>query len=166
MASHLSGSRELVYIKTDKVSVTIKGNPSHPYFQNSEYDKECSELKVLSQESFSLSIREKDEISYDQIIANKYACSPKTIPLFYEQQRYEIIIESETEDCTFWHENLNVRKQVSRVGRTSKVLSGILNFGNDIGNSDLVILLDGKEYLRIVIESSLLRLNIKKIIRN
>ena len=47
MASHLSGSRELVYIKTDKVSVTIKGNPSHPYFQNSEYDKECSELKIV-----------------------------------------------------------------------------------------------------------------------
>lgn len=152
MASHLSGSRELVYIKTDNVSVTIKGNPSHPYFQNSEYDKECSELKVLSQDSFSLSIREKEEISCDQIIVNKYACSQKTIPLFYEQQRYEIIIETESEDCTFWHENLNVRKQVSRVGRNSKVLSGILNFGNDIGNSDLVILLDGKEYLRIVIE--------------
>lgn len=112
MASHLSGSRELVYIKTDKVSVTIKGNPSHPYFQNSEYDKECSELKVLSQDSFSLSIREKEEIPCDQIIINKYACSQKTIPLFYEQQRYEIIIESETEDCTFWHENLNIRKQV------------------------------------------------------
>ena len=152
MDSHLSGSRELVYLKTDKVSVTIKGNPSHPYFQNSEYDKECSELKVLSQDSFSLSIKGQEEISYDQIVANKYACSHKTIPLFYEQQRYEIIIESESENCTFWHENLNIRKQVSRVGRNSKILSGILNFGNDIGNSDLVIILDGKEYLRIVIE--------------
>ena len=59
MASHLSGSRELVYLKTNKVSVTIKGNPSHPYFQNSEYDKECSELKVLSQDSFFLTIKDQ-----------------------------------------------------------------------------------------------------------
>ncbi|MCR5385506.1 MAG: restriction endonuclease-like protein [Treponema sp.] len=152
MASHLSGSRELVYIKTDKVSVTIKGNPSHPYFQNSEYDKECSELEIHSQDPFYLSIKEKEEIFYNQSVIDKFLCFSKTIPLFYEQQRYEIIIESEYENCAFWHENLNVRKQVSRVGRNSKVLSGILNFGNDIGNSDLVILLDGKEYLRIVIE--------------
>ena len=152
MASLLSGSRELVYIKTDKVSVTIKGKPSHPYFQNSECNKVCSELKILSQDPFSLCIRENEEVFSHQIVANRFACSSKTIPLFYEQQRYEIIIESETEDCTFWHENLNVRKQVSRVGRNSKVLSGILNFGNDIGISDLVILLDGKNYLRIVIE--------------
>ena len=65
MASLLSGSRELVYIKTDKVSVTIKGKPSHPYFQNSECNKVCSELKILSQDPFSLCIRENEEVFHD-----------------------------------------------------------------------------------------------------
>lgn len=74
-------------------------------------------------------------------------------PLFFEQQNYEIIIEPEEGHAVeFWHDNYNVRKNVTPVGKRGGILSGIINFGNEIGLSDLVILLDGKHYLKLTIE--------------
>ncbi len=52
----------------------------------------------------------------------------------------------------FWHDNLNVRNKVTRVGRNSRILSGVINFGNEIGLSDLVVRVDGPNYLRLTIE--------------
>ena len=73
--------------------------------------------------------------------------------MFYEQQRYELIIEAVGDhSIAFWHDNMNIRNKVTRVGRSDKILSGVINFGNEIGLSDLVIQVDGNSYLRIVIE--------------
>ena len=47
MASLHTGSDELVYIQTDKVSVTIKGPASHPHNQGAEHNEKESFLKVL-----------------------------------------------------------------------------------------------------------------------
>ena len=37
MDSQLTGSNELLYVQTEKVSVTIKGKATHPNFQGIEY---------------------------------------------------------------------------------------------------------------------------------
>lgn len=152
MASLLSGSKELVYIKTDKVSITIKGIPSHPKFQNSESDSECSELKILCKEPFSGILKESSDFKNDKILNEKFSYCTSTIPIFYEQQAYEIIVESNSANCEFWHENLNIRKQVKKLNHNSNILLGSLNFGNEIGYSDLIIRINGTEYLRIIIE--------------
>ena len=55
-------------------------------------------------------------------------------------------------EIAFWHDNLNVRNKVTRVGRNSRILSGVINFGNEIGLSDLVVQVDGSNYLRLTIE--------------
>ena len=50
------------------------------------------------------------------------------------------------------NDNLNVRNKVTRASRNHEILSGVINFGNEIGFSDLVIQIDGVNYLRLVIE--------------
>ena len=144
---------ELVYIHTDKVSVTIKGKAAHPDFDGVEIHDHESKLKVTCVDDFGAELKSDNfaESFYD---GNYYQTREYAIyPLFYEQQNYEIIVESEDDsDISFWHENLNVRNKVSSVGRNNSILSGVINFGNEIGNSDLVIRVNGKEYLTITIE--------------
>lgn len=68
--------------------------------------------------------------------------------MFYEQQQYEIVIEAvDGHKVAFWHDNLNVRNKVTRASRNHEILSGVINFGNEIGFSDLVIQIDGVNYL-------------------
>ena len=42
-----TGSNELIYIQTDKVSLVIKGRASHPIFQEKEAANGQSTLKVF-----------------------------------------------------------------------------------------------------------------------
>ena len=153
MASLPIGSDELLYIQTEKLSVTIKGQASHPNNQGAEYTQKDSLLKVFCDETFEITLKGDDEPVSEQVIGNSCRGEYQTVPIFYEQQRYEIIIESLGDHAVeFWHENYNVRNKVTAVGRSTRIQSGIINFGNEIGMSDLVIRVNGNDYLRIVIE--------------
>lgn len=153
MASLHTGSDELLYIQTEKISVTIKGQASHPNTQGVEYSEKDSLLKIFCDETFEITLKGDNEPVSEQVIGNSCRGEYQTIPIFYEQQRYEIIIESLGDHIIeFWHVNYNVRNKVSPVGRNSKILSGVINFGNEIGLSDLVIRVNGNDYLRLVVE--------------
>ena len=54
MDLQLTGSNELLYIQTEKVSVTIKGKASHPNFQGIEYTEGDSSLKIYCVDDFEL----------------------------------------------------------------------------------------------------------------
>lgn len=153
MASLPTGSDELVYIQTEKVSLTIKGPASHPGFQGVEYREGDSRLKVICNDAFECQLRETEATG--AVVNGTGSCVGvySIVPMFYEQQRYEIIIEAaDGHNAEFWHDNLNIRNKVTRAGRKHELLSGILNFGNEIGQSDLIIRLDGADYLRLEIE--------------
>ena len=153
MASLHTGSDELVYIQTDKVSVTIKGPASHPHNQGAEHSEKESFLKVFCDESYEINLKGDAEFVSKQVIGAACLGEYRTVPLFYEQQRYEIVIESfGSSPVEFWHDNYNVRNKVTSVGRSEKILSGVINFGNEIGMSDLVVRVNGTDYLRLVIE--------------
>lgn len=153
MASLHTGSDELVYIQTDKVSVTIKGPASHPHNQGAEHLEKESFLKVFCDESYEINLKGDTELVSKQVIGTACLGEYRTVPLFYEQQRYEIVIESfSSSPVEFWHENYNVRNKVTSVGRSEKILSGMINFGNEIGMSDLIVRVNGTDYLRLVIE--------------
>ena len=139
MASLRTGSDELVYIQTDKVSVTIKGQASHPNTQGAECTEKDSFLKVFCDEHYEIDLKGDAEPVSEQVIGNACLGEYRTVPIFYEQQRYEIIIESLGDHAVeFWHDNYNVRNKVSSVGRRTRILSGVIKFGNAIGMSDLV----------------------------
>lgn len=148
-----TGSDELVYIRTKKVNLTIKGQAAHPNFQGVEYREGDSEFKLSCSEEYELSLRGCGDTGATTVVGSVFSGVYIVSPLFYEQQRYEIVIESNGDhEIAFWHDNLNVRNKVTRVGRNSKILSGVINFGNEIGLSDLIVKVDGSNYLRLTIE--------------
>ena len=153
MDSPHTGSEELAYVRTDKVTVTIKGHILEQKVFAAEYSAGASVFKVYCCKGYELLLNKcanqsivagGDSANYGIYVIN---------PLFFEQQRYEIIIESvDSQEVTFWHDNLNIRNKVTRSSRRYNILTGVINFGNEIGLSDLVIQLDGTDYLRLVIE--------------
>ena len=153
MASLHTGSDELVYIQTEKVSVTIKGQASHPNTQGAEHIEKESFLKVFCDESYEINLKGDAEPVSEQVIGSACLGEYRTVPIFFEQQRYEIVIESLGDNTVeFWHDNYSIRSKVTTVGRSTRILSGVINFGNEIGLSDLVVRVNGSDYLRIVVE--------------
>ena len=73
-------------------------------------------------------------------------------PCFYETKSYELtLIKADPAlDLTFHHENLNLRRRIKPRGRS--VLSGTLDFGSEIGQSELEIRLNGRAVLTITLE--------------
>lgn len=146
-------SDELLYVQTDLLIVTIKGSASHPSFPGVEFKEKEASLTITCDDPYEINISgEYDPVSIRNL---GRACigQYRLQPVFFEQQRYELIIEPEDgHTVDFWHDNYNVRKNVTPVGRKSSMLSGIINFGNDIGFSDLVIRVDGRNYLKLTIE--------------
>lgn len=153
MDSLHTGSDELVYIRTDKVNVTIKGTASHPNNQGIEYNEGDSVFKVFCNDEYEISLKGCTDTGATVTSGSIRSGVYTILPLFFEQQRYEIIIEAADEHkISFWHDNLSIRNKVTKVGRSSRILSGVINFGNEIGLSDLVIQVDGSDYLRLTIE--------------
>lgn len=153
MDLQLTGSNELLYVQTEKVSITIKGKASHPNFQGIEYTEEDSSLKVYCVEDFDLSMKNGNVLQLASKSGDVFSGIYSVCPIFYEQQQYEILIEAEDgHKVAFWHDNINIRNKVTRASRNHEILSGVINFGNEIGFSDLVIQIDGSNYLRLVIE--------------
>lgn len=144
---------ELIYLQTDLLTVTIKGAASHPSFPGVGFQDKESSVRISCDDPYEISIAGDAETVSLQNIGNASFGVYKMRPLFFEQQRYEIIIEPVAGHAVeFWHDNLNVRKSVTPVGHRSAMLSGVINFGNEIGMADLVVLIDGKSYLKLSIE--------------
>lgn len=153
MDSQHIGSNELLYIRTPKVNVTIKGKAAHPNFQGIEYSKGDSSLKIHCSDEFELTLRDGEVPQFSMINGGIHTGEYSIMPMFYEQQQYEILIEgNDDHKIAFWHENINVRNKVTRASRNHEILSGVINFGNEIGYSDLVIQVDGSNYLRLILE--------------
>lgn len=151
-----SNKNELVYFETDKLSLTIKGSAKHPKFNSVITNELVSKISFSCKDNFDTVINNGNIIYDDNVQFNSnyiYSAKVKTLPIFYEQQNYELIIEC----CgnyipEFFHDNINIRNKVSSVGRNNKILTGILNFGNEIGFTDLYVKINGKQYLNITIE--------------
>ncbi|MEM3442790.1 MAG: DUF2357 domain-containing protein [Candidatus Bathyarchaeia archaeon] len=52
----------------------------------------------------------------------------------------------------FWHENPLLRLLIQPVGRNSKIYSGVINFGSEVGESEFIFLWNGQKVLTIKIE--------------
>ena len=143
----------LIGLETECVALTIKGPASHLSFSGIEIkDKEAS-LSITCDDCFNDDLLKVDhEVSSIVQLGSGMVAQYKMIPVFYEQRNYELIIETKDgHKVEFFHDNPNVRKSITPVGN-SGLLSGVINFANEIGYSDLVILVDGKRYLTLTIE--------------
>ena len=143
----------LLFLQTQRLTVTLKGPSSHPDYPGVHYDQKSAAIRVKSPEDFSLSLP-GDAGTVESICAqNSWYGHFQTHPLFFEQQAYELFVEpAEVHTVSFWHENYAIRSKISPVGREQRMLSGVINFGNDIGFSELVFVLDGRDEITVTIE--------------
>ncbi len=93
MDSHHTGSDELVYVQTQNLILTIKGSPFHPLLYGSEFQEKESNFRIACDEDFDISLAGNPESISFQNLNNSFAGEYRHRPLFFEQQRYEIIIE-------------------------------------------------------------------------
>ena len=153
MDSQRIGSNQLLWIRTENVDVTIKGKAAHPNFQGIEYKQGDSSLKIYCSDEFEVELLDGDVPQFSMVNGEIHTGEYSIMPMFYEQQQYEILIEGKDgHRIAFWHDNINVRNKVTRASRNHEILSGVINFGNEIGYSDLVIQVDGSNYLRLILE--------------
>lgn len=153
MASPLTGSSGLLFIQTEKLSVTLKGRTDRIELLRRNNLTSLAELKICCLEHFKAEIYPDQVESVDDEGGQDSRLYLRSSPLFFEQEGYEIVIEHDgLHKVEFWHENYHIRNAVTPTGRHTRVLTGILNFRSDVGLTDLVIRVDGQEYLRIVLE--------------
>lgn len=138
-----TGSNKLLEIQTGNIYVVIKSKNSSPNLTNKSILQQPSELRVtgLDVRSVKISGEEKVAIGNGAIGASFYTI--RTVPLFFEQTDYEIIVKSiDGKSVSLWHENYSVRDKISPVTDSDDLISGIVNFGNSVGFSDFEISYD------------------------
>lgn len=138
---------ELLYINTPKFDLVIKGKPCHPKAETLKVNSDdISELKLFCKEECVVEVYNQQTIKcYYEII--------KSQPIFYENQDYQIIIENKGNyNIRFWHDNNSLREKVGYIGKSNRILSGIINFKNEVGFSEFKIFVDDIDYLTIIIE--------------
>lgn len=126
------GKEELLCLETDKIYFTIKGKN-----RNSEINEQDTDSK-----GFRIIYSEEEN---DLVLDTEKA-------YFFEYENYELIIEKKDRatEISFYHVNKDIRNKITK--NRSGSLSGIVTFRGEIGYSDLVIKVNGKEHLIIQIE--------------
>lgn len=145
------GSNELIRIKTEKVTLFIKGKQGSPVLGNISYANTESSIAISCKDSYDIGIVGVKELT--EAVESGPDCRVYlSAPIFYEYTNYELVAESNTEQLEFWHDNNILRKQITVTGSSGRLLSGLLNFGSELGYSDLVIRIGGKDYLTVRVE--------------
>jgi len=158
MASLHSGSLnesvELLRIETDAFDLYLKGKPFHPTVEKLQLHRRESEW-----EPATLNVKSDPAILQVQ---SKLVFSPKhgtlvpldgetPLPIFYETQAYELVlVRKQEKEITFHHPSVHLRQAVKPLGKD--ILSGILQFQNEVGYTEFVIQVDGQPALEVEIE--------------
>lgn len=159
MASPHSGflneTVELLRVETDLFDLYISGRPFHPTVEALNLHRDESEavisaaLEVIPAPS-GLQLFMVKVFSPEHLGLVDLGEEP-VYPCFYETQAYEIVIQKKTDKSVeFYHESILLRRAVKPLG--NDLLSGVLNFGNEVGYTDLEVRVGGKSALNIRLE--------------
>lgn len=153
MVSLPTGSDKLLEIRTANVDIVIKSKGKQtPSVIKS--DARSSSLKVIAVdvERVSVPVQGLSEEYHDHAgyAAHDYAVEP----LFFEQTDYVITIKARNGESLGFQSNSPLVEE--RIGRVldddASLLSGVMNFGNNVGFSDLTVIANGKAVLSVRIE--------------
>ncbi|MCT4592792.1 MAG: restriction endonuclease-like protein [Anaeromicrobium sp.] len=141
-------NKRLLHIKTDKIDFVIKGKKVEDNFY---YDDEVFKDSYYI-EALNGTLEEK--------------IKPEKAT-FYEYENYEIIIENmEGHNIEVYHENPNIRNEIDYITESKRIMSGVINFGSDIGLSEFRIKINGVEHLLLRIEVFPKKINYKEDYKN
>ena len=95
MASPLTGSDTLIFIRTKAFELTIKGPASHPSFPGVMIREKESVLRIRCRDHDPFHAEVSGEHETAALTQTPYGITGeyRVTPLFFEQQNYEIIIE-------------------------------------------------------------------------
>ena len=148
MGSHPTGSDKLLEINTDEVTFVVK---SKPLSLSLDLNDKISSLAVSGNNIKTVKICDKETFNNESNDLSSFVIP--VIPIFFEQHDYELVVKSNNKkEISVWHENFNIRDRISRVTDEKDLVSGIINFDNNIGFSDFQILIDSKTVLTVKIE--------------
>ena len=155
--------KDLLFLKTQRFKLYIKGRPHHPLL-GSDFTRKATEnekqatLKLNSFQDCKLQkvscfqpgkglrkldwVQEEDSFEISQI------------PIFFEEQDYELTIrvDEDKEPVLFFHENPVLNDEITPLPDDDHVLTGTLNFGSDVGYSTLEIKEENKPLLDLRLE--------------
>lgn len=148
-----TGSDKLLEIRTANVDIIIKskGKQTQGIIKN---NTRSSSLKVVAVdvERISVPVQRMTDEYHDH---EGYALYNFMVePLFFEQTDYVVTIKSRNnEQLEFQSNNPLVEDRIGCVmDNDATLLSGVINYGNNVGFSDLVVIADEKTVLSIRIE--------------
>lgn len=150
MALLPTGSNKILELNTSEVNIVIKSKKSQTGLiidQSSSVVIEGHRIKRINIEAAGI-CEEYEEISE---VSSHIIAIP---PIFFEQTDYEIIVKStDGQKVDFWNENYAIREKIGPViDGDNSLISGVINFDNMVGYSDLVIDIENKHYITIRIE--------------
>lgn len=152
----LNQSVELLRVETNLFNLYIQGKPFHPTVESlhlhrtqaGEWIDTGLQIQSLSQ---GIEIEQISLFSPEQGQLVAWQTGDKSYPLFYETQSYELVIEKKQQcSLSFHHDNIGLRQAIKPLGQT--ILSGILNFRNEVGLTELELRLNGETVFQLQLE--------------
>ena len=148
MALFPADSDKILEVRTESVSVVIKGSGAHR-----DIDAETRstvEVRAISSERLTLRVGDTDAL-------DGQACSDACVdvaPLFFEGEHYEIIVRGNGgKSVSLWHQDEHIREKIGAVTEDDQCLiSGVVSFSGKERYSQLEISCDGEKHLEIRIE--------------
>ena len=148
----------LFFLKTDNLSFFIKGK-----FVNAKIsdDADSSSIAITSDydcKSF-ISVRQ-DDLSFSEV---PYISNTMISPLFFEWVDYEVVLIADGDDhySLAIGSNTNILTKISD-DDSNQVYTGLINFHDSIGYSDLVLTRNGEKFATVTIEVYPKKLSYKK----
>lgn len=156
----------LLHIETNLFDLYLEGKPYHPtvdmlqLHRTEEKDWEQADLHVSpNYEALQvLSIAVFNPVTGE---LEPWQNNQASFPIFYETQNYGLLVEKKADiDLYLHHENYSLREAVLPKGK--RVLSGNLNFQNEIGFSELELRSSDSFLLKIRLEVFPVKMDYKR----
>lgn len=94
-----NAANELIYIQTSALTLTIKGPASHPSFPGTEFNTKDASVRVECEDSFEIDMAADYEMQAMQNLGRARVARYGLRPLFFEQQRYELVSKRQIIRC-------------------------------------------------------------------
>ncbi|RNB92483.1 DUF2357 domain-containing protein [Brevibacillus fluminis] len=162
----LKKSVNLLRIETNLFDLYLEGKPYHPTVdmlqlhrtEGREWEQADLHVSSYSEQLRVLSIAVFNPITGElEPWQNQQAC----FPIFYETQTYNLLIQKKKDiELTFYHENYALREAI--VPKGDRILSGNLNFQNEIGYTELELHSDSLTLLKLRLEIFPVKMDYKR----
>ncbi len=154
MVSLPSGSRddvELVKIEATDFSLVIKGRPYHYRYEGLKQYRKMDYHDVMEFSAYGSTVVSIQVYNVEQ---GELTLEQKVRPIFFENGIYQVIaVPKQKQQLEFYHEYPLFREAISIMDLAGiPVLSGNLQFQNEVGYSTFEIRCEGKTILEVTLE--------------